>query len=153
MEKDGRVKGVFLYGESMGGMASVLAASEAGERILGLGLLYPALCIPENWLKEFPRVEDIPETLSFWDLTLGRCFFTEMRELRVFELLPGLRVPVLLMHGEEDPTVPIAFSLRARDLLKDVTFEAFPGEGHGFTDAGVARVCALLTDFVRRHSD
>lgn len=50
----GRITDVFLYGESMGGMASVLAAVEAPRRIRGLGLLYLALCIPDNWKEKIP---------------------------------------------------------------------------------------------------
>ncbi len=41
---------VFLYGESQGGFVSALTAAENKEKIAGMALLYPAFCIPDNWL-------------------------------------------------------------------------------------------------------
>lgn len=39
---------IFLFGESQGGFVSALAAEELQERLCGLLLLYPALCIPDD---------------------------------------------------------------------------------------------------------
>lgn len=149
---DPRVSRVFLYGESMGGMASVLASAQAPKKIAGLGLLYPALCIPDNWRETFPEVADIPETVDFWGMPLGRGFFTSIRELDIFQVLPAYRGPVLLMHGTRDDIVPLAYSERAAVLCPSAALHVFPGEGHGFSDAGSQKVCDLLTQFVLDHS-
>ena len=147
-----RISRVFLYGESMGGMASVLAAADAPERIAGLGLLYPALCIPDDWRRKFPSAADIPETVRFWDLPLGRVFFTSIREMDVFTLLPRYQGPVLIMHGTDDPIVPLACSERAASLYRDADLHVFPGEGHGFSPDGAEQVRGLLTRFVLAHA-
>lgn len=147
-----RISSVFLYGESMGGMASVLASAEAPEQIAGLGLLYPALCIADNWRKNFPSVHDIPETVDFWNLTLGRVFFTAIRELDIFSLLPRYQGPALIMHGTDDPIVPLEYSEKAASLYCDADLHVFPGEGHGFSPDGAKKVCELLTRFVLAHA-
>jgi carboxymethylenebutenolidase len=44
--------------------------------------------------------------------------------------------PVLILHGEADPTVPVAEAYQLRDLLekKNIPYEIkiYPGAGHGF---------------------
>ncbi len=40
-------------------------------------------------------------------------------------------VPALVIHGDDDPRVPISTSLRLNELKPSlVTFEVFPGAGH-----------------------
>ena len=42
-----------------------------------------------------------------------------------------LKVPALVLHGDDDPRVPISTSLRLNELKPShVTFEVFPGAGH-----------------------
>jgi pimeloyl-ACP methyl ester carboxylesterase len=42
-----------------------------------------------------------------------------------------LRVPALVIHGDDDLRVPISTSLRLNELEPShVTFEVFPGAGH-----------------------
>lgn len=40
---------VILIGESMGGMVTALTAEEIPEKVKGVILYYPALCIPDDW--------------------------------------------------------------------------------------------------------
>ena len=63
--------------------------------------------------------------------------------------------PVLILHGEADPTVPVDEAYQLRDLLqkKNIPFEIkiYPGAGHGFEneiwrDAGLRSL-----QFLRKH--
>ncbi|HEY7626829.1 MAG TPA: prolyl oligopeptidase family serine peptidase [Ilumatobacteraceae bacterium] len=51
-------------------------------------------------------------------------------------LTDRLHVPILLMHGDADPVVPVeqsvAFAERCRDAGVDVELVIYAGEGHGF---------------------
>ena len=140
---------IFLFGGSMGGLVSVLTASERPGDAAGLALLFPALCVPDNWRERFPNVEDIPETMDFWDLTLGRGFFTAMRDLDVFSLLPALAQPTVIFQGNQDPIVPLADSERAEKMFPNARLHVFPGEGHGFSPESSRQVDVLLRDFVK----
>ena len=143
---------VFLFGGSMGGLVSVLAAAERPGDVAGLALLFPALCVPDNWRERFPKTEDIPETMDFWNLMLGRVFFTAMRDLDVFSLLPALELPTVIFQGDQDAIVPLADSERAEKLFPNARLHVFPGEGHGFSPASGKQVDALLRDFVQMSS-
>lgn len=139
---------VFLFGGSMGGLVSVLAALERPADVAGLALLFPALCVPDNWRERFPREADIPETLDFWNLRLGRAFFASMRDMDVFTQLPRLAQPALLLHGDRDEIVPLRYSERAAAVMPHATLRVFPGEGHGFSPEGSKRADELLAAFV-----
>ncbi|MBQ2952252.1 MAG: alpha/beta hydrolase [Clostridia bacterium] len=140
---------VYLFGASMGGMVSVLAAQERPEDIAGLALLFPALCIPDNWNERFPRVEDIPETVDFWGMLLGRGFFLALREMDVFARMPEFTKPVIILQGDEDPVVRMADSQRAASLYPQAELVVYPGEGHGFSARADADVFRRLLALVK----
>ena len=142
---------VYLFGESQGGMASVLAAAEQPELAHGLILLYPALCIPDDWRKLFPVREEIPETIPFWNLLLGKAYALAAHDLDVFSVLPGYHGPVLLMHGEKDTVVNVSYAKRAAELYDDVDLHLFPEEGHGFKAEASNEMKKLTLAFINKH--
>ncbi|RKE17448.1 prolyl oligopeptidase family serine peptidase [Streptomyces sp. TLI_171] len=65
-----------------------------------------------------------------------------------------IRVPLLLLHGEQDEVVPVAHSrelhAHLRDLGRDVHYREIPGAGHHpVTGPSGPAVRAALTDFLR----
>lgn len=142
---------IFLFGGSMGGLVSVLAAAERPKDVCGLALLFPALCVADDWRKRLPNVEEIPETLDFWNLLLGKVFFTSMRDLDVFSMIPALTHPTVIFHGDQDPVVPLSYSERAAKAFPNARLHVFPGEGHGFSPEGNRKVDEMLRDFVKTH--
>ena len=75
----------------MGGIVSVLASQARPADIAGMTLLFPALCIPDNWNSRFPNEADIPETVDFWGMALGRGFFLTLRDMDVFARMPEFK--------------------------------------------------------------
>jgi len=65
--------------------------------------------------------------------------------------------PVLILHGEADPTVPVEEAYQLRDLLekKSIPYEIkiYPGAGHGFENE-IWRDAGLRTlQFLQKHLD
>ena len=123
---------IILIGESQGGLVSALTAAKCKKDVSRLILVYPALCIPDNWNSRYPRVEDIPDTTRLWNVPMGRRFFTEVRELEVFSLIKKFKKPVLIVQGDKDNIVPVESSKRAVKQYKDARLHIIPGAGHGF---------------------
>lgn len=69
---------VILIGESMGGMVTALTADEIPDRVKGVVLYYPALCIPDDWRVRFPKLEEVPQEFDFWGLMLGREYIEDI---------------------------------------------------------------------------
>lgn len=143
---------IFVFGASQGGMVSALVADEYKEDIKGLLLLFPALCIPDNWNKKYPTLDSIPDTLEFWGVTLGRIFFETIHNFDVFSHIGKYDKNVMIFHGDQDKIVPLEYGEKAASIYPNANIEVFQGEGHGFSEAGNRRVIELTYEFIERLS-
>lgn len=139
---------IFLFGASMGGLVSALAAEEYADEIKGMILLYPALCVADDWNERFPDVDDIPQMYDVWGVPLGKCFFETLHGFDVFGNIGKYSGDVLIMHGDKDNIVPAEYSERAQEIYKNSCLEIFQGEGHGFSAAGNDRMTQMLIEFI-----
>ncbi len=140
---------IYLFGASQGGLVAALTANERVNDLKGLILLFPALCIPDNWNERYKKEEDIPEETELWGMSLGRNFFMTLRNFNVFEHMAGFDKKVLIMHGDKDDIVLIDYSKKAEKIYKNVRLEVFAGEGHGFTPEGNKRMTEMALDFMQ----
>ena len=143
---------VFLFGGSMGGIVSVLASQARPEDVAGLGLLFPALCIPENWTERYATDEEIPQSIEFWGLTLGKGFVTSLRGMDVFAKMPEYSKPVIIFQGAKDPIATLGHSERAASLYPDAELVVYPEEAHGFRPEADADVFRRLLAFVQKNA-
>ena len=123
---------IVLIGESQGGLVSALTAAAMPKEIDRLVLVFPALCIPDDWNKRYPDASAIPDTTRMWGVPLGRRYFLEARALDVFKRIGRFRRPVLIVQGDADPVVSMTDSRRAVRLYKNARLHVIPGAGHGF---------------------
>ena len=63
--------------------------------------------------------------------------------------LPRIAVPVLLVHGDRDATIPVATSRTVADRLPDGRLLIVPGLGHLAHEEAPARHAEIITDFAR----
>lgn len=141
---------IFLFGCSQGGLVSTLAAEEAKDDVRGLLLLFPAMCIADDWNKRFPEENDIPEVQEFWGMNLGKNFFATLQGFDVYKEIGGYGRSVQVMYGENDPIVSLDYMERLKTVYKDMKLDVFQGEGHGFSDEGNRRVAEMTLEFVRQ---
>lgn len=137
---------IYLYGESQGGFVSALTAVQMVDSIAGMALLYPAFCIPDNWLSEDP--EKMAETVDFMGMKLSRKFREGLPEYDVFEAVSAFKKPVLLLHGDNDVLVDISYSEKLCSKLDCCRLEVFENEGHGFSPAARRRMREMTADFL-----
>ena len=131
-QPDVDAKRIVLIGESQGGFVSAMTAARIPRQIHKLVLVFPALCIPDNWNTRYPKETDIPDTTRLWNVPLGRRFFMELRHIDVFNTIKKFRKPVLIIQGDADRVVSMDDSRRAAELYKDAQLYVIPGAGHGF---------------------
>ncbi len=140
---------IYLFGGSQGGLVSALVADECIEEIKGLLLLFPALCIADNWNERFPTLESIPDMEELWGVQLGRVFFESIHEYKVFDHIGKFNKNVLIFHGDQDDIVALEYGKKASKLYPHARIEVFPGEGHGFSEAGNKRVAEMAYEFIK----
>ena len=141
-----------LFGRSQGGLVAALAAVGRPAQVSALVLWYPALRLPAAMRSRFGSGSAVPRAFTHRvdgrDVTLGRRYVTDVRDLDVDAELARLRVPVLLVHGEQDVDVPIAVSEDATRLLPDARLVRVPGAAHGFGDERFAEAIARSESFL-----
>ena len=130
---------IILIGESQGGMVSALVAAEMKESIERLILIYPALCIKDDWVKMYPTLGDMPEEVDFWGIKLGHAYLEGLYDLDVFNTISQYEGPVSIFHGDNDQVVNVSYSRQAVKAYKHAKLTVYPGEGHGFTPAAQAK--------------
>ena len=62
--------------------------------------------------------------------------------------LPDLDVPALFVHGEDDPLVPVGWSVRAGTLAPDATVEVIEGCGHWVPRERPDEFVAVVREFL-----
>ncbi|MDE7045653.1 MAG: S9 family peptidase, partial [Acetatifactor sp.] len=121
---------------------------EHAHEIKGMILLFPALCVADNWNERFPSVDAIPQQYDVWGVPLGKSFFETLHGFDIFENIGKYSGNVLIMHGDKDDIVPVEYSERAREIYQNSRLEIFHGEGHGFSVAGNDKVIHMLIEFI-----
>jgi pimeloyl-ACP methyl ester carboxylesterase len=67
------------------------------------------------------------------------------------ELLKTIRAPTLVMHGEEDPLLPIACGRDVASLVPGAEFQGYPGWGHDFPAKLVPTIANRIASFCKAH--
>lgn len=151
LERQGADKDeIALIGESQGGLVSALAAAELKDTVSSLVLVYPALCIPDNWNERYKTVEEIPDTTMLWNVPLGKRFFMEIRDLDVYRTICGYEGPVQIIHGSKDRIVPVGYSEEAMKRYRDAHLGVIPGAGHGFKPDERAVANKFVKEFLEK---
>lgn len=139
---------IYLYGESQGGFVSALTAAQMTDIIAGMALLYPAFCIPDNWISE--DSEKMTEPVEFMGMKLSRKFREGLPEYDVFEAVSRFKAPVLLLHGDNDKLVDISYSEKLCSALENCRLEVYENEGHGFSPKARKRMREAMVDFFEK---
>ncbi len=139
---------VYLLGGSQGGLVTALAAEERANLVKAMILYFPAFNIPDDWQPSFESVEQIPETFSFWGLTLGRNFFASMRDFSSFDHVGSFKNPVLILQGDKDEIVRPSVAEKAASRYDQAKLVILPGEGHGFSPEGSRKAVQMALDWI-----
>ena len=129
---------IWLSGHSQGGLTAALAAGMAPNRIHGLILRAPAFMIPrcarEGSLLGYSFDPfHIPDSIPVMKgLTLDGNYIRVAQTIRVEEAMDCFTGPVLLIHGDEDDTVPLQDSIEAAGRYANARLEIMRGETHHF---------------------
>lgn len=130
--------------------------------VQGVVLLNPVLDLKATFLNsEFPQFKEAFSKDSFnkiekngyvmLDRKLKICmdFFEEIQTVRPYKNLSQIKVPVLLIHGEQDTCVPIELSSKYKSKIERCQFITIKDANHGFgrkveENKVISTVCAWL---------
>lgn len=150
-----------LVGSSFGGMASLLAAAQTMDLVF-LALKSPVVHylsmmkslygepMLEEWRKKgFADVEG-PDGQKH---TLKYAFYEDSIAHDGYKACERISIPTLIVHGDQDETVPVSQSKKASILIKNCRLEIIEGADHRYTKLDdYDRMLDLISDFIRQHS-
>lgn len=133
-ERFGKDVPIILSGLSMGA-ATVLSAAELDlpDNVAAIMADSP-FDSPETIIRKVCRDEKLPDKLAFPFISIGARFFGgfNLRESSAMSAIQTAKVPILIIHGEDDRYVPCDMSRKLRDhCASPCTLFTVPNAGHG----------------------
>lgn len=123
---------IFLLGQSQGGFVSTYVAATRDD-IAALISFYPAYVLQDDALKQYSKLEDVPETYySVQGVQIGRIYWKDATSFDIYDVMKDYANPALIIHGTSDNIVPLSYAERARDTMPNAELLVIQGAGHGF---------------------
>ena len=126
---------IVLLGGSMGGLVTSVVGSAHQDEIAGMILMYPALSAKtDSGAENYQTKEEVPEDVSLFGgwIHVGRNFVTDLWDVDFEQVLSSYQGHMLLLHGDNDSTVPLSYSEAARQIIPDCEFYVIKDGEHEF---------------------
>lgn len=140
---------IFLMGTSQGGAVSAVAGSREADLIKGMMLLYPAFNMPEEIQEAFSN-QAIPDTFQWLWMEVGRIYAEDIIDYDIYEEIQNYEKDVLIIHGDADATVPLAYSNRALEVFPSASLEVIESAGHGFYGSDQTSAVQYMLEYLNR---
>ena len=146
-----------LVGSSFGGSSSIMAASRTND-LFALGLIAPVSDYEEVAIKKYGK-ESIERGYvnhlkkDGGKLKINYSFFEDFKNNNGYEAAKKIRIPVLIVHGDSDQTVPLEQSKKTSKLIENCKLEIIEGGGHSFKyePENFKKVIKLISDFILKN--
>ena len=148
------VTDIFLSGHSQGGLVAALVAGMEPDRVKGMILRAPAFMIPRcardgNMLGYRFDPAYIPDEIQvIKGLTLNGDYIRVAQTIHVEDAIDRFSGSVLLIHGDQDDTVPLQDSIDAAKRYTNCKLEIIRGETHHF-DQHTERMKEAIRNWLR----
>lgn len=129
---------LYLSGHSQGGLAAAVVAGMEADRVRGLILRAPAFMIPQGaregyLLGQHFDPDHIPDVIGvIKGLELDGDYLRVAQMIHVEDAVDRFKGPVLMLHGDQDDTVPLKDSQKYSGRYENCDLIVLPGETHHF---------------------
>lgn len=149
---DPRFSCILLWGASQGGFVSAYVSALRPDDVKAVVLEFPAIVLQDDSEKRRREDGSFPETSSIMGVKVSRKYDEDATSFDLYDLLPRYSGPVLILHGDRDPIVPLKYSERASEVYPNAQLIVYPGQGHGFMGQSREDAKAQETEFFRTWS-
>ena len=148
---DSRFSCVMLWGGSQGGFVSAYVSAHRPEDIRAIVLEFPAIVLQDDARKRANPDGSFPETSQVMGMTISRKYNEAAISFDLYEVIGRYEGPALILHGDQDPIVPLCYSERAVQVYRNAELIVYPGQGHGFTGESREAAQEAETAFFQAH--
>ena len=133
------VTDMYICGHSQGGLAVTLAAAMEKDLFKALIPLSPAYIIPDGaragrLLGYQIDPDKIPDELEAWDRVLSGNYVRVAQTIDVAKAIKDYKGKVLIVHGDEDETIPVEVAKKAAAEFYDCQLEIINGADHCYVN-------------------
>ena len=151
-EKLDFVTDLYLCGHSQGGLLTMLVAGMKPEAFKAVIPLAPAWMIPDGarsgvLLGQNFDPKHIPDELESWGLKLNGNYIRVAQTIHVEDEIARYEGPVLIVQGDADEAVPLAYAKKAAELYRNAELVIIPGDTHCY-DHHLEMVTEAMKAFV-----
>jgi pimeloyl-ACP methyl ester carboxylesterase len=142
-----QIERAHVLGASMGGMIAQTIAIEHPERVISLISIMSssgAPHLPQASKESVAAIRNVAETSEedlaeihakgFYPAAIPRQLMAIMYSGDRSAALNRLQVPTLVIHGEDDPLLPLAHGQHTAEVIPAAQFVSFPGMAHNIPD-------------------
>ena len=149
------VSDLYLCGHSQGGLLAMLAAGMKPDDIKALIPLAPAWMIPDGAREGFLLgqhfdPQHIPDKLNAWGRELDGNYLRVAQTIHPEEEIARYHGPVLIVQGDADEAVPLAYAEKAAQLYENAELVIIPGDTHCY-DHHLETVTDAIKGFLLKH--
>lgn len=153
-------KKIGLFGSSFGGITALIVASQTPE------LLVLALKAPVSDFHDIEIKKRGEEGIREWNergyayriksdgtkLRLNYSFFKDTKNNIAYPIASKIKIPTIIVHGDQDKNVPIQQSKKTSQIIKNCKLEIIQGADHRFTNKKDFDKCTkLISEFIIKH--
>lgn len=145
-----------LVGSSFGGISSIIASSKSNDLIF-LALKSP---VSDYWEMEKGRYSQ--EELQDWKqlgyrdyeddgkrMKLNYSFIEDFDNNDAYKAADNIKIPTLIVHGDEDKDVPVTQSIKLSKLIPNCKLVVINGANHRYTEGDHAeQMLKALSEFI-----
>jgi dipeptidyl aminopeptidase/acylaminoacyl peptidase len=150
-----------LVGSSFGGLASILTASRSSD------LYLLALKSPVSDYVSMAHTRRSEQEINDWknkgyielnstskeSRRLNYSFYEDAEKVNAYEAARKIKIPALIVHGDEDETVPIEQSIKTARLIENCRLEIIAGCDHIYSrPEHFEKLLELVLSFVVENS-
>lgn len=145
---------MYLAGHSQGGLTTMLVGALEHDHLKAILPLSPAIVIVDgakqgNMLGGTFDPDHIPDEIHMPNgRILGGNYFRAAQMLPVEESIGRYDRPVLIVHGDEDESVPVKYAYEAAEKYKNCTLKIIKGDTHCY-DHHLDEVCTVIGEFLK----
>jgi len=149
-----------LVGSSFGGISSIMAASKTDD------LFVLALKSPVSDYYEVDTKRRTKEEIEDWktkeyvihrnskgeEKRLKYSFFDDFKNNDAYEAAKKIKIPTLIIHGDQDKTVPVEQSKKTSRIIENCKLEIITGADHKYSNPGeFEKMIDLISKFIIEH--
>lgn len=142
---------VFLWGHSLGGYDSTVAAIQRPDAVHGLIAVEPAYHLKDMLAEAFPNIDEVPDVI-YNPFYCGKKFVTDAYAYDIYDYLPNYKNKVLIIAGDKAPSIGAEgkeYLDRAEEVFPSATQVIVAGANHSFEGDSKKEMLQISIQFVK----